>query len=166
MFKKQIVTTRGSLASFHGIFEIKAKFPEDTQFSAIVYSYCSEGDYLQGIQPIKKTEVFIPVSAVGTNFLKSLEQWLINNNEGFNIFYGGELKNPMPTDPLEYARDKQKAIIKSSRDVAMAKIDADLSTGQISNAVDTIKSIYQGLKDQLVTAQTIPEIEAIVWPTN
>lgn len=165
MFKKSIVTPRGSIANFHGISEIKAKFPEDIYFSAIVSSYSSEGDYLQKISPVKKTEVFIPISiTIGVSFIDSLEQWLINNNDLINIFYGGEFKSPMPTDPLEYAKDKQKAIIKSNRDISMALIDGDLPTIEISAIIDNIKTTYQDLENQIMSATDIITVESIVGP--
>lgn len=166
MFEKTIVTPKGAITNFHLVCEIRAKFPQDTQLSVIVASYTSEGDYLQNSQPVKKTEVFVPLTAIGSNFIKSLEQWIVSDLSSSNIFANGDIKAKYSDDPLIYAQDKQWAIIKTARATELNAVDYDKSNNEVKDAVTAIKDKASSLKNAIYSATDIPTVEAIVWDTT
>lgn len=157
MFRKQT-----NNASFHLVDKLTAALPSSS-FTAHITSYVSEVDYLTNKQPLFTSTLEVPFSVVGNNVARSIEQWIVAQPN--NIFYQGNVIAAYSTDPLIAAQDKQWVIIKAKRSELFASIDMDLSSNEISNQIAAIKSIAQGLKQQIYAATEIEDVLPIVWPT-
>jgi len=173
MFLKTYTSPSGIITKAHRIKSIEAVFP-NTKVTATVCCYYDEADFLTGKQPLWHEYVPIPFSAIGNNVTRSMENWLVadftagdgvNTSDHYGIFYGGNVIADPSGDPLIYSQDKQWKIIKSVRAAKIAAVDIDQAQGAINTEVAAIKDQAHTLKLAIEAATTVPEVEAIVWPT-
>lgn len=167
MFEKTINNTAiGLTAQFHIISSIYCNDPliDAPTFIVIVSSFENQATYMSGIKALFETKEYVPYSVFKANLSKSVEDYILLNDT--SIFFGGISRSALPTDPLEYCREKKKAVLKSNRDKAIAKINGDMSNSEITNILDTAKNTYQDLKNMTISATSIQEIESIFWPVN
>ncbi len=158
--KKNVVVPSGAQISYHVVRA--AVFNKDSPVLRLdVVGYKDEGAYWMGSPSLYSNPMDVPVTATGQNFVRSLEAWLIADSA--SPLFGGTLANNVNSDPLQAARDKQWAIIKSYRQTAFSEIDMDDTQANVTTAVRAVRERALAAKALIDAAMTEDEVKAVKW---
>jgi len=163
LFEKPYTTPAGVATQFHALLAVELRFVPTMPATVVasVSSYPNESDYMLGRAPAWVTPVSVPESAIGANVGNSVQTWLIT--DASSPFVGGVKTKDPSTDPLEQARDRQLALLKASRRVAVAGVDMDANQATITAAVKAIRDKFTTLQATLAAAADVQAIQAVVW---